>query len=142
MHRYLLHEARKRGLEVELCQGTAERIDLPDESADAVVSTLVLCSVGDQTRALREILRVLKPGGRFIFLEHVAAPRGTTRRRVQRAMRPIMRPIMRALADGCHPDRETWKAIEQAGFSSVQVEHYDLSGPGFVAPHIAGIAIK
>jgi ubiquinone/menaquinone biosynthesis C-methylase UbiE len=138
MHKYLRQEAERHGLEVDLRTGTAEHIGLPDGSADAVVSTLVLCSVGDQARALREIVRILKPGGRYVFIEHVAAPQGTTMRRIQRAMRPVMR----SLADGCHPDRETWKAIEQAGFSSVEIEHYNLNGSNFVAPHICGVAIK
>lgn len=138
MHKYLRQEAERHGLEVDLRTGTAEHIDLPDGSADAVVSTLVLCSVGDQAQALREILRVLKPGGRYVFMEHVAAPRGTMLRRVQRGMRPVMK----SLADGCNPDRETWVAIEQAGFSSVEIEHYRLPGSSFVAPHISGIAIK
>jgi ubiquinone/menaquinone biosynthesis C-methylase UbiE len=138
MHKYLRQEAERRGLEVDLRAGTAEHIDLPESSADAVVSTLVLCSVGDQARALQEIVRVLKPGGRFVFIEHVAAPQGTMMRRVQRGMRPVMK----SLADGCNPDRETWAAIEQASFSSAEIEHYSLGGFSFVAPHISGVAIK
>lgn len=63
----------------------AEAVPLPDDSVDAVVSTIVLCSVADQDRALAEVVRVLRPGGRLVFFEHVAAPRGTWRRRAQTA---------------------------------------------------------
>ena len=104
---------------------------------DAVVSTLVLCSVSDPAAVLRGILRVLKPGGRFLFLEHVLAPPGTRLRRVQKALRPVWKLI----ADSCHLDRETGTTIEQAGFGQVRYEHFRLPlGP--VATQIAGCAVK
>jgi len=137
MHPYLWREAERVGRRMELRHGTAERLDVADDSVDAVVSTLVLCSVKDQEATLGEVLRVLKPGGRFVFVEHVAAPRGTWRRRVQRAVRPVWS----LLGDGCQPDRETWRVIQLAGFAQVVCDHFRLRVP-VVWPHIAGWAVK
>jgi SAM-dependent methyltransferase len=135
MERYLLREAERLGRGVEVRDGTVERLDLMDASVDAVVSTLVLCSVPNQARALAEVRRVLRPGGRFVFLEHVAAARGTWLRRVQR----VVRPAWRLLGDGCYPDRETWQAIARAGFAEVVLEQFQLPLP-IMAPHVAGWA--
>jgi len=134
---YLERAAREAGVSCEVREGSAERLPLQTASADAVVGTLVLCSVKDVDAALREILRVLKPGGRFVFIEHVAAPAGTLRRRLQRWARPVWRVI----ADGCHPDRETLESIRAAGFARVEAEQF-LVPAGLVAPHVAGIAVK
>lgn len=137
MHNDLLANAREHGIRGELRAGTAETLDLPDSSVDAVVSTMVMCSVKAQDAALREILRVLKPGGRYCFLEHVGAPRGTGLRRLQTGIKPIWR----VFADGCTPDCDTAASIRQAGFASVEIEAFDA--PVWVAsPHIAGYAVK
>jgi SAM-dependent methyltransferase len=137
MHPYLRQAAQKAGLPIDIRPLVAERLPAADSSVDAVVSTLVLCSVREPDRVLHEIHRVLKPGGRFIFLEHVAAPEGTRLRRVQR----LIRPIWKRLADGCHPDRETGPAILRAGFSTVDMEYFRLPlGP--VGAQIAGVAVK
>lgn len=137
MRPYLVEAAARRGMAIEIVPGVAERIDLPDASADAVVCTLVLCSVADAASALREIRRVLRPGGRFVFIEHVAAPAGSRRRSIQR----LITPCWSWLADGCHMDRETWRAIEQAGFATVQIEHFQMPIEP-AAPHIAGTAVN
>ena len=137
MFPYLHREAQRLGLSVHLRAGHAEHLEAADDTYDAVVSTLVLCSVRDQEQALREIRRVLKPGGCFVFIEHVAAHQGSGLRRVQQLFKPVWKP----LGDGCHPDRETWAAIEQAGFSRVQLEHFRVSMP-IASPHIAGVAVK
>lgn len=137
MDPYLQHAAEKAGLPIEIRRGSAERIDLDDGSVDAVVSTLVLCSVGDLDATLREIHRVLRPGGRFVFVEHVAAATGTWSRWLQDAIQPAWG----LLADGCRPNRETWAAVEGAGFSRVQIEHFQTPFP-IVGPHIAGVATK
>jgi SAM-dependent methyltransferase len=94
----------------------AERIPLPDASVDAVAGTRVLCSVADQAMVLEQVRRVLRPGGRFVFFEHVAAPRGTVSHGLQRCCAPLSR----RLAAGCDPARETWRAIAAAGFRDVQ----------------------
>ena len=143
MHPYLRRTLSRLGraeANYRIDGGDAQGIRLPaaDESVDAVVATLVLCSVPDQAATLREILRVLKPGGRFAFIEHVAAPRGTRLRTFQNAIQPLWTPI----GGGCHPNRETWETIAQAGFAQVKLEHYRFSGGGPVSPHIAGVAVK
>lgn len=137
MHPYLLRHAEKLARPVEVRLGVAEALPVDDAAQDAVVSTLVLCSVYDPTRALAEIMRVLKPGGRFVFVEHVAAQPGSRLRRVQNWVNPLWKRV----ADGCHANRETWAIIEAAGFRNVQIEHYATSLP-LVAPHIAGVATK
>lgn len=76
-HPRLREEARKRGLALTLLPGRAEAIPLPGGSVDLVVATLVLCSVADPEKAIEEVHRVLRPGGAYLFLEHVAAPKRT-----------------------------------------------------------------
>jgi ubiquinone/menaquinone biosynthesis C-methylase UbiE len=137
MDKYLWKRANALGLQLEIRRGTAEDLPVPDSSADAVVSTLVLCSVSDVAKALAEILRVLKPGGRLVFIEHVAAPRGTWLRRLQ----TWVKPAWKRLGDGCHPDRETWVALERAGFAKLDYSHFRVSIP-LVSPQIAGMAVK
>lgn len=137
MHDDLMTAAREVGIAGELHAGTAEATGLADASADAVISTLVMCSVTDQARALAEIKRILKPGGVFAFIEHVAAPSGTGLRTLQR----VIKPLWKLVADGCNPDRDTARAIEAAGFSDVSIRA--LRTPVWVvSPHIAGTAIR
>jgi len=125
------------GIQGEIRAATAERIDLPDASADAVVSSLVLCSVSSLDGTLAEIKRVLRPGGRFVFLEHVAAPPGTGLRRAQK----LIKPVWKFVGDGCNPDRDIETAIRRTGFASVDVKAFRI--PEFIAsPHIAGTAVK
>ena len=89
MSQHLRQEAQRLGMNIDLLAGTAEDLPIETASIDFAISTLVLCSVIDQKRAIREILRVLKPGGRLLFIEHVAAPAGTLLRRVQAAIKPL-----------------------------------------------------
>lgn len=139
MHPLLHAAAQERGMAIEIAEGIAEALPMADNSVDAVVSTLVLCSVFEQARVLAEVRRVLRPGGRFYFLEHVAAPRGSGLRRVQN----VLAPLWRRVGDGCYPNRETWRALEAAGFSALQCEHRSIKVPLFpVTPHILGFATK
>jgi SAM-dependent methyltransferase len=130
-------EAAAHGLVADVRPGTSERLPVADGEADAVVSTLVLCSVGDVSRSLAEARRALRPGGRFVFIEHVAAPDDTALRRAQRLLR---RP-WGWVADGCRPDQETAPLIEAAGFAEVRIDRFG-TGLGLVGPHIAGVAIR
>jgi SAM-dependent methyltransferase len=146
MHPYLRQAIRDLGrAEERFCidPGDARGGRLPagDASLDAVVSTLVLCSVPNVEETLREVLRVLKPGGRFVFIEHVAAPHGTRLRTLQN----VIQPLWSLVGDGCHPNRETWDAIARAGFAQVEIDHYRYPGAGPASPdgpHIAGQARK
>lgn len=136
-HPRLRKRAAALGLNADVHAGVAEQMPLPEASADAVVSTLVLCSVDDLAAALAEIRRVLKPGGTFAFIEHVAAPPASRLRRVQR----FIKPFWGVIADGCRPDRETGRLIERAGFTDVQSERFDAAMPlPVVRPHVAGTA--
>jgi SAM-dependent methyltransferase len=142
MHPYLeksIRELQRPADNFRIDPGDPLGVHLPaeDESVDAAVCTLVLCSVPHPEDSLQEILRVLKPGGRFAFIEHVAAPRGTR----LRASQDFFQPLWTLLADGCHPNRETWLAISLAGFVRVELEHFRSSG-GLAGPHIAGTAVK
>lgn len=137
MEPYLVAEAGRLGRPIRLDVGIAEQLPFADNSADAVVGTLVLCTVRDVSGALREILRVLRPGGRYVFIEHVAAPPGTWTRRCQR----LVRKPWGVAGDGCQPDRETWREIEGAGFGSVDLHHFRVRAP-IVGPHVAGTAVK
>lgn len=133
LHEYLRKEAARLGRAIELGDGTAERLDAQDASADAVVSTLVLCSVPDPAATLREVRRVLKPGGRFVFIEHVAAEPGTLLFKWQRRLR---RP-WQTIADGCRPDQDTVGLIRAAGFTELRFEAFRVPG-WLVGPHVAG----
>ncbi|MEV6283663.1 class I SAM-dependent methyltransferase [Kribbella sp. NPDC051770] len=115
----------------------AEQIPLPSASIDGVLSTVVLCSVADLPAALAELHRVLRPGGRFVFVEHVAAPRGSTTYRLQKLAAPITRRFDR----GCNPARDIQTAIDLSGFSTLQLEHFTM--PGLIPiPFIAGAATR
>jgi ubiquinone/menaquinone biosynthesis C-methylase UbiE len=138
MHSYLEQEAGDRGIKnIELYSGTAEELPFKDHTIDSVVSTHVLCSVQNLDRSLKEIHRILKPGGSFIFLEHVAADCCTWTRRIQDGIAPVWKVMF----DNCHPNRTTWTALENAGFESVNYQHFRLSLP-IVSPHISGVAKK
>lgn len=137
MHTYLRRSAARLSRAADIRLAGGESLPAPDSSVDAVVATLVLCSAGDPEAVLREIVRVLKPGGRFIFVEHVAAPAGSRLRALQR----FFRPLWSAAADGCRPDRETAALIVRAGFQDVSYEEFRLP-LGLAAPQIAGFAVK
>jgi SAM-dependent methyltransferase len=134
-HDRLRARGERLGIDVDVRAATGEALPAADHSVDAVISTLVLCSVRDPEAVLREVRRVLRPGGRFVFVEHVAAPHGTGLRHIQRALSPVWG----ALSDGCHPDRDTGRLIDAAGFADVDQRAFRL--PVLImGPHVAGVA--
>jgi SAM-dependent methyltransferase len=137
MHPYLRATAATQGRTIDVRTGYTEALPVDDQSMDAVVSTLVLCSVHDLNASLAEIRRVLKPGGKFVFIEHVAAPKGSGLRRVQN----WVRPLWSFFADGCQPNREIWRHLEDARFARLEIEHFKVDIP-IAKPHIAGYAVK
>jgi ubiquinone/menaquinone biosynthesis C-methylase UbiE len=124
LHPQLRRAAAAHGRTATILTAPAEEIPLDDASVDAVVCTVVLCSVADPVRAVAEVRRVLKPGGTFVFFEHVASPRRTFARRVQRMGAPCTRRFDR----GCDPTRETWRTIEEAGFADLDLRWFARSG--------------
>lgn len=139
MYARLTRKAKAHGIDLTLRGLKGESVDLADNSVDFVASTLVLCSVDNPAQVVSEIKRILKPGGHYMFIEHVAAREGTWLRQLQRAVRP---PWQYAF-EGCCPDRESWKVIEHAGFSALSLEHFDMRSPFIhIRPHIAGLATK
>lgn len=124
---------------LNVLQCSAQNIPIAANSVDAVVCSLVLCTVPEPAAAVAEVLRILKPGGRFFFLEHVAAPVGSRRARVQN----FVHRSWHYLFEGCHTNRRTEELIRLAGFSDVVVDRFVLRGPFFpVNAQISGIATK
>jgi len=112
MRRRMLERVTSAAVPVEVHESGIDDSRLPDEFADTVVSSLVLCTVPSQATALAEIRRLLKPEGRLLFLEHVAAP--GLRGRLQGVATPLW---SRTLGAGCRLDRPTLDAIRHAGFA-------------------------
>ena len=123
---------------VQVTDGIAEALPAADGEFDAAIASLVLCSVGDQQAALREILRVLRPGGELRFYEHVIS----NRRGMARMQRWADATIYPHLAGGCHAARDTGAAISEAGFQIEREERIEFK-PSALVPaisHILGAA--
>jgi ubiquinone/menaquinone biosynthesis C-methylase UbiE len=136
----MLRHARRRATElasdVTLVEAPAEALPFEDKSFDTVVSLAVLCTVDDPSRVLQEIRRVLRPGGRLVFLEHVRSSEPGLAQWQDRLERP-----WGWIAGGCHPNRQTLEAIEGAGFEVVELERKDLPDiPRLVRPNVLGVA--
>ena len=136
-HPAIRAEAERRHIRAELRAASASGLDAKDASMDAVVSMFALCTVPDPAKTLGEVLRVLRPGGKFVFMEHVAEPAGTVLRLMQRASRSHWARF----ADGCLPDADTLPLIQAAGFSRVDYAAFSISVP-LISPHVAGLATR
>ncbi|XP_043939369.1 methyltransferase-like protein 7A [Protopterus annectens] len=139
--KFLSENAKKYPhLQVEKVVSPAEDLNgVADGSVDAVVCTLVLCSVNNVQKVLNEVVRVLKPGGTFYFMEHVVADPSTWTYFFQQ----IIDPLWWYIADGCCLIRNTAKYLEESGFSDLKVRH--MQAPlklHLVRPHIVGYAVK
>ena len=123
----------------EVVDSGVDPIAFPDESFDVVVSTLVLCSVPDEEAALAEIHRVLRPGGTFVYVEHVAAVENPKRHRWQGRIEPFWKRC----AGNCHLTRTTDQAIPAAGFELVEVRRESIRKmPPWVRVSTRGVATK
>jgi ubiquinone/menaquinone biosynthesis C-methylase UbiE len=136
MVRRLENHIAERHPDAKLLRAPAEDLPFNDDSFDTVVSTLVLCTVDDQRRALREMHRVLRPGGQLLFIEHVRAENEKLARLQDR-----MAPINVRIGHGCHCNRPTLEGIQNAGFTVTEVEHDTLRhAPRYIRPLIVGLA--
>jgi ubiquinone/menaquinone biosynthesis C-methylase UbiE len=131
---FMLRRAEQRAaqlrLGVEFWQCPAEALPIGDAAFDAVVSTLVLCTVRDQPRALAEVKRVLKPSGTLRFIEHVRAHGFAGR------VQDLVTPAWRWVGAGCHPNRRTAERITAAGFDITELQERSLP----LSPLIIGVA--
>ena len=124
------------GREAAVAEAPAEALPFPEASFDTAVATLALCTIPDPPAALAELARVLKPGGRLLFLEHVRSREPRLARWQDRLERP-----WRFLGDGCHCNRDTLAAIAASPLQVEEVEHGEVpKAPPIVRPLIQGAA--
>jgi SAM-dependent methyltransferase len=136
-----IRAAERVAVPVVVVDGSGDRIPAEDGAFDTAVVSLVLCSVPDQATALRELARVLRPGGRLHFWEHVRAE-GAGFARVQGVLDATVWPTV---GGGCHTARDTEAAIAAAGFTVERVERFrfpDARVPAPTAPQILGTAVR
>ena len=130
--------ADKVNLDIEFNLSSAESIDLPTSSVDSVVCTFSLCSIPDPNKALNEIYRILKPGGKYFFCEHGISPDFTTR--VFQNVTNIFYP---KLSGGCHANRDIPKLITDAGLNIVEKDTMYLPGSvKFLGYNYWGLAVR
>lgn len=126
------HIARKRiascPVPIEWSGLDGQRLPLPTASMDAALCTFTLCTIPDATQALREVLRVLKPGGALHFLEHGRSPDQQVAKWQDR-----LNPAQRVIAGGCNLNRAIAALIRDAGFTLESLDNYYLPGPRFAA---------
>jgi ubiquinone/menaquinone biosynthesis C-methylase UbiE len=136
MARRLADRVAELGRGAEVVEAPAEALPFADGAFDTVVVTLVLCTVEDPAESLREIRRVLRPGGRLLFMEHVRSQDPRTARWQDR-----LRPLQHALAPGCNPNRDTLRAIEASGLQVERVDRRTIEkAPKFLREGIVGAA--
>lgn len=98
----------------------------------------MLCSVNDVPKVVEEVHRVLRPGGHYIFLEHVIASKD---RPGLRLAQQALTPLQQLFADGCHLNRNPLSSIEQKLEMKV-VQEFTVPGLGIIGPHVAGVAVR
>lgn len=138
MHERLRRRTAAAGIDLELIAASASDLPLEDSSVDEVIGSLLLCTVDDPDRVLAEIRRVLRPGGTFRFVEHVAASPASPRSWVQASITAPWRWIF----EGCELRRHTSERIDAAGFAEVVSERRRFRRSAFVPVNSAiwGIA--
>ena len=139
MHNNLKKSADKYGIKLEIKTITGEAIDLPDNSCDFVLCTLVLCTVENPVACINQIKRILKPSGKFVFIEHVKARENSVLGFIQN----LFHKPWHWFFEGCHTNRDTKTLLEMSGFSSLEIKSYRSYSPFVpIIPQIRGMAVK
>lgn len=128
MRKRLLERVASAAVPVEVHEAGIEESGLPDAFFDTVVASLLLCSVDDAARAMAEIRRLLKPGGRFLFLEHVRAAGWAGQ------LQALATPVWSRLSGGCHLDRPTLDTIRRAGLAVTDCDRWGVLVQGAARP--------
>jgi ubiquinone/menaquinone biosynthesis C-methylase UbiE len=134
---HMLRKLRERAPDAEIVEAPAERLPFEGSSFDTAAFTLVLCTVPDPAAALEEVARILKPGGRLLFIEHVRSEEEALARWQDRLERP-----WRFAIDGCHCNLDTVSIIDASPFTVEGVEKSTLpKSPPLIKPLVIGSAI-
>jgi ubiquinone/menaquinone biosynthesis C-methylase UbiE len=133
MHPRARRRLRSTATPVSLMTGNAQQLPFPDRTFDSVVTTWTLCSIPDPLKALREIRRVLRPGGTYFFMEHGLSSEPNVRKWQHR-----LTPVFRTCGDGCHLNRDIQRLISRAGLKITQIDYYYLDK----SPKFAGFMYR
>ena len=137
MLKRLRRSAPRAPVPVEVVDAVAESLPIEDSSADTVVAMLMLCSVEDPASSLAEARRVLKPGGRLLFFEHVRSSDPKLAAKQDKKEKSWGKK-----AGGCRPNRGTEASIRAAGFEITEIDHFAVPGSRLTRPHVLGVARK
>ena len=138
MRRKLLSTARKHNVVVNISSCKGEGLSFPDDHFDSVFTTLVLCMVEDVEAVISEAYRVLKPGGRFYFYEHVVS-----KAPIAKGLQKLLNPFWRWATTGCHLHRDIKRHLHGSQFQTVNLREFSLSlGVVIRIPNIVGYAVK
>ncbi len=135
MARRAIERARSARASVNVFQLDAQRLPVEDESVDVVVGTLVMCTIPDPSGALAELRRVLRPGGKYLFIEHVRSESPRLAHWQDRLESP-----WGLVAGGCHPNRRTIDLIRGSGLKLTELDRFEIGLP-LTKPHVAGVGV-
>jgi len=139
LREHAIDAARRSTIPIDVLDGAADALPVPDGSCDAVVASLVLCSIPNQRSGLDEARRVLKPGGELRFYEHVRSAHTAVA-----LLEDAITPLWSRMAGGCHPNRDTVAVIRAAGFDVIEADRFGFSPQRLVPPtaHVLGRATR